>query len=319
MKKSKTKINALLNRKIRYFVFNGDCMDLLSALPDSSVQLIITSPPYNIGKSYERKMSLQRYIEFQKKVIHECVRVLKPEGNICWQVGNFVENASVVPLDCALFPIFMELGLKMRNRIIWHFGHGLHCTKRFSGRHETICWFTKTDNYVFNLDPIRVPQKYPDKTYFKGPRAGQLSCNPLGKNPSDVWQIPNVKYKHIEKTAHPCQFPVELAERLVLSMSNEGDIVFDPFLGSGSTSIAAVRYKRFAIGADIVDEYCELAESRIKCEIETGLRTRPMFKKIQEKPIRMPSAANSLMENSSKKAVVNFKQETVPQLKRKTS
>ena len=110
---------------------------------------------------------------------------------------------------------------------------GLHCKKRLSGRYETILWFTKSDDYTFNLDPIRVPQKYPNKKYFKGKNKGKLSCNPLGKNPSDVWEIPNVKHNHVEKTEHPCQFPVELVDRLVLSLTNEGDVVFDPFLDLG--------------------------------------------------------------------------------------
>ena len=109
----------------------------------------------------------------------------------------------------------------MRNRIVWHFEHGLHCSRRLSGRYETIMWFTKGDDYVFELDPIRVPQKYPGKKYFKGPKAGQYSCNPLGKNPGDVWTIPNVKSNHVEKTGHPCQFPVELIERLVLALTRK--------------------------------------------------------------------------------------------------
>ena len=116
----------------------------------------------------------------------------------------------------------------MRNRIIWHFGHGLHASKRFSGRYETIIWFTKSDNYYFNIDPTRIPQKYPNKKHFKGKKRGELSCNPLGKNPSDVWDIPNVKSNHIEKTDHPCQFPVALVERFILSTTKERDIVFDP-------------------------------------------------------------------------------------------
>lgn len=148
-------------------------MDLLAELPAESMQLIVTSPPYNIGKSYEKRSPLESYLEFQKATITACVKALKPQGSICWQVGNFVDKrgiGSIVPLDIAIFSIFAELGLKLRNRIIWHFEHGLHCSNRFSGRYETILWFTKTDDYVFNLDPIRVPQKYPGKKYFKGPK-----------------------------------------------------------------------------------------------------------------------------------------------------
>ena len=218
----------LIHGKI-FVLYQGDCLKLLKGIPDESLQLIVTSPPYNIGKEYEMKLKLSQYIEQQASIIKECVRALSVQGSICWQVGNHVDNGSIIPLDTILYPIFIDLGLQMRNRVVWHFEHGLHCSKRFSGRYETIMWFTKSSDYVFNLDPIRVPQKYPGKKYFKGPNAGKYSCNPLGKNPGDVWIIPNVKSNHVEKTMHPCQFPVELIERLVLSMSNEGDWVFDPF------------------------------------------------------------------------------------------
>lgn len=262
--------------------YPGDCMELLRQIPDESLQLIVTSPPYNLGKEYEKKLKLDRYVEQQALVIKECVRALSKRGSICWQVGNYVKNGSIIPLDTVLYPIFDDLGLKMRNRIIWHFEHGLHCKKRFSGRYETIIWFTKTDDYVFNLDPVRVPQKYPGKKYFKGPKAGQYSCNPLGKNPGDLWILPNVKSNHIEKTIHPCQFPVELIERLVLSMSNKGDWVFDPFLGVGTTIIAAIRHARRGGGAEIVPKYLHIAYERIRQELQGTLKTRPMGRPVYD-------------------------------------
>jgi len=232
-------------------LYHGDCMKLLQQIPNDSTQLIVTSPPYNIGKEYEKRQKLEDYLRFQEKVIKECYRILKLEGSICWQTGNYVDNSSIIPLDIMMYPIFDKLGMKMRNRIIWHFGHGLHASKRFSGRYETIIWFTKSNKYYFNLDPIRVPQKYPNKKYFKGDKRGRLSGNPLGKNPSDVWEIPNVKSNHVEKTEHPCQFPVALVERLVLSMTKEGDLVFDPFIGVGTTVVAALLHNRKSAGADI--------------------------------------------------------------------
>ncbi len=271
-------------------VYQGDCLRLLSTIPDESLQLIVTSPPYNIGKEYEKRLKLEKYIEQQAAVIGECVRSLSPRGSICWQVGNYVDNGSIIPLDTVLYPIFTKLGLKMRNRIIWHFEHGLHCSRRFSGRYETIIWFTKSDNYVFNLDPVRVPQKYPGKKYFKGPNAGKHSCNPLGKNPGDFWVIPNVKSNHVEKTDHPCQFPVELIERLVLSLTNEKDWVFDPFLGTGTSIIAAIRHNRRGVGADVMPQYVRLAKQRIEQEIAGTLRTRPMNQPVYD-PIK---AGNSL-------------------------
>jgi len=273
-------------------VFSGDCIDILKTIPSESIQLIVTSPPYNIGKEYEKKLHIDLYLEQQEKVITESVRTLSQSGSICWQVGNYVDRGSIIPLDTALFPIFSKLGLKMRNRIIWHFEHGLHCSRRFSGRYETILWFTKSEEYTFNLDPVRVPQKYPGKKYFKGPKAGQYSCNPLGKNPGDIWAIPNVKSNHVEKTDHPCQFPVELIERLVLSLTNEGDWVLDPFLGTGTTIIAAIRHRRRGAGAEILSKYVQLAKQRIKQEMAGTLKTRPM-----DRPIYDPvEAGNNLIE-----------------------
>lgn len=263
-------------------LYPGDCIKLLNKIPDETLKLVITSPPYNIGKEYEKRLRLESYLEQQASVIRECVRCLSPQGSICWQVGNYVDNGSIIPLDTVLYPIFTGLGLKMRNRIIWHFEHGLHCGRRFSGRYETIIWFTKSDDYTFNLDPVRVPQKYPGKKHFKGPRAGEYSSNPLGKNPGDIWIIPNVKSNHIEKTEHPCQFPVELIERFVLSMTNEGDWVFDPFLGTGTTIIAAIRHNRRGAGAEIFPKYIKLARERIALELAGRLKTRPMNKPVYD-------------------------------------
>lgn len=273
-------------------VYPGDCLELLKTIPNESLKLVVTSPPYNIGKEYERRLKLESYLEQQAAVIQECVRCLSPQGSICWQVGNYVDNGAIIPLDTVLYPIFTSQGLKMRNRIIWHFEHGLHCSRRFSGRYETIVWFTKSDNYTFNLDPVRIPQKYPGKKYFKGPNVGKYSSNPLGKNPGDLWVIPNVKSNHVEKTEHPCQFPVELIERLVLSMTSEGDWVLDPFLGVGTSIIAAIRHNRRGAGAEIIPKYIELAKDRIQQELAGTLRTRPMYKPIYD-PIE---AGNSLIE-----------------------
>lgn len=274
--KKDIKIGSAYSKENDLTLFLGDCLDLLKQIPDNSIQLVVTSPPYNIGKEYEKRQKLPMYLEFQEKVIKESYRVLKPEGSICWQTGNYVDNGSIIPLDIVMYPIFDRLGMKMRNRIIWYFGHGLHASKRFSGRYETIVWFTKSDNYFFNLDPIRVPQKYPSKKYFKGDKQGQLSCNPLGKNPSDIWDIPNVKSNHVEKTEHPCQFPVALIERLVLSMTKEGDLVFDPFMGCGTTAVASLLHNRKSVGADIEKKYIDITKGRIDLLSEGELKTRPM-------------------------------------------
>ena len=244
-------------------IYQMDCLEGFKLVEDESVQLVVTSPPYNIGKEYESVISFTDYVSWIGKVIKESFRVLKPSGSIAFQLGNYVKNGRVIPLDCALFSTFLELGLIPRNRIVWTFGHGLHCKKRFSGRHETILWFTKTDDYVFNLDPVRIPQKYPNKRYYKGDKKGELSCNPLGKNPSDVWEITNVKNNHPEKTDHPCQYPLELVSRLVLALSNEGDVVLDPFMGSGSTAVAAAITGRKFIGFETEPKYIEIANKRL--------------------------------------------------------
>ena len=259
-----------------------DNLEFLASLPGESIQLVVTSPPYNIGKVYERRSGLEGYIAEQRAVIAECVRVLRPGGSICWQVGNHVDAGEIFPLDTLLYPVFKEHGLRLRNRIVWYFGHGLHCSRRFSGRYEVILWFTKGDQYVFNLDDVRIPSKYPNKKHFKGPNAGQLSGNPLGKNPSDVWEIPNVKSNHVEKTSHPCQFPVELVERVVLALSQPDDIVFDPYLGVGSTVIAALKHDRIGMGCDIVPGYINIAWQRVRDLVSGRLRTREMGKPVYD-------------------------------------
>jgi adenine-specific DNA-methyltransferase len=263
----------------------GDTKDLLQQIPTESVKLIVTSPPYNLGKEYETRQDINDYLSAQEAVIKECYRVLDKSGSICWQVGNYVNNGEILPLDILLFPIFNSLGLKLRNRVIWHFEHGLHTSKRFSGRYEVILWFTKSDDYYFDLDQVRIPQKYPNKKYFKGPKKGELSGNPLGKNPSDVWEIPNVKANHVKKTQHPCQFPIELVERLVLALSEPGDWVLDPFMGVGSTAIAALIHNRKAIGAEIMPDYIQVALERINLAEQGKLRMRPMERMVYD-PIK---------------------------------
>ena len=253
-------------------LLQGEALSQLLEIPSNSVQLIITSPPYNIGKEYEKKVSYEKYLGEMSPIINELVRILKPGGSICWQVGNGVSKGEVFPLDALFYPIFKSLGLSLRNRIVWTFGHGLHAQKRFSGRHETILWFTKGEDYVFNLDSVRVPSKYPNKKHYKGPNRGRLSGNPLGKNPGDVWEITNVKALHPEKTEHPCQFPVALVDRLVKALSNPNDIVLDPYVGSGTTIIASALNGRRSIGIDISKKYFSIADNRIKTLINGNLK-----------------------------------------------
>ncbi len=272
----------------------NDVLDFLKNVPDETFTLIVTSPPYNIGKPYEKPLEFESYLQWQGKVIEECKRVLKSNGSICWEVGNYVKDGEVFPLDVYFYDIFKKIGFKLRNRIIWHFGHGLHAKKRFSGRYEVILWFTKSENYVFNLDAVRIPQKYPGKKAYKGPSKGKPTCHPLGKNPSDIWEIllsdweaeiwniPNVKANHPEKTIHPCQFPIELVERLVLALTDINDWVFDPFMGAGSSLVAGLIHNRRVAGVDKERTYTDLAWQRIVAALNGTLKRRPLGKPIYQ-------------------------------------
>jgi len=303
-------------------LYHGNADEFIDTLPDNCVKLVITSPPYNLGKVYEDQVPIEEYLKVQAATIAKLCRTLRTDGSICWQVGNFVQDGEVYPLDIFYYPIFKKLGLFLRNRIIWRFGHGLHASKRFSGRYETILWFTKSKDYTFNLDAVRVPSKYPGKRHYKGPKKGQLSGNPKGKNPSDVWEglvreweegfwdIPNVKSNHPEKTIHPCQFPVELVERCVLALTDEGDWVFDPYAGVGSALIAAIKRNRRAMGCEKEEAYVDITRERITSYFGGTLRLRPMGKPIyqptgKEKIARTPpeweyAAQQRLLEDKEK-------------------
>lgn len=244
----------------------SDCRELLSELPDQCVDLVVTSPPYNLGKEYEARIALQEYVEGQRIVIEECARILKPSGSIFWQVGSFSDRGQLIPLDIRFFPVLEEAGLLPRNRIMWIRPHGLHARKKFSARHETILWFSKSDEYQFDLDPIRVPQKYQGKTFHKGARRGELSCHPDGKNPGDIWSFRNVKHNHEEQTVHPCQFPEDLVARIMLCTTRPGDVVMDPYMGTGTTAVVARDFGRHFLGAELDPGYHEVALRRLAGE-----------------------------------------------------
>jgi adenine-specific DNA-methyltransferase len=149
-------------------------------------------------------------------------------------------------------------------------------------------WFTKGDITRFDLDAVRVPQKYPGKRFYKGPRKGEWSGNPLGKNPGDVWEIPNVKSKHPEKTEHPCQFPTALARRFIRALTAEGDLVIDPYLGSGTTAVAALMEGRNFIGGDISPAYFGIANRRLADLSNGNLKFR------EDIPPREPKSGESV-------------------------
>jgi adenine-specific DNA-methyltransferase len=241
----------------------GDCLELLREVPEESVDLVVSSPPYNIGKEYESRQNLKTYLEQQTAVLSECVRVLKPSGSLFWQVGAYSSDGTLIPLDIRFFPILEDLGMYPRNRIVWVRQHGLHGRHKFSARHEAILWFTKSNNYKFFLDPIRVPQKYQDKKSWRGENKGELTCNPLGKNPGDIWIFRNVKHNHEEQTIHPAQFPEDMIARIILATTNPNDVVLDPYMGAGTVAVVARDHERHYLGAEIDKDYHAIALRRI--------------------------------------------------------
>lgn len=302
----KHSISEKFDEKEHIVVVEDDTLIALRKLPESKFKLAVSSPPYNIGKEYEKQIELQHYIDWQAEVIKELARIVSEDGSIVWQVGNFIDKGEIFPLDIYFYPIFKALGFQLRNRIVWHFDHGLHASKRFSGRYEVLLWFTKSKDYTFNLDSVRVPSKYPGKLHYKGEKKGLPSGNPLGKNPSDYWtiisdewengiiEIPNVKSNHPEKTPHPCQFPIELIERCVLALTNENDWVIDPFGGVGSSLIAAIKNGRCGMVIDRDSQYIELTKERIHAFQNGVLKIRPLGKPVhkptgKEKVAQMPS------------------------------
>lgn len=287
----------------------GDVIERLRDLPTGSCSLVVSSPPYNIRKPYERSenRTYDEYIEWQTAVVTEMTRCLTENAAVCWQVGTYVSDGEVFPLDIPFIGIFRSLGFKLRNRIIWRYNFGLNADRRFSGRYETVLWFTRADDYFFNLDAVRIPQLYPGKRHGKGKgeKAGQPSGNPLGKNPADywefsaeadflenpVWDVPNVKSRHPERTEHPCQFPVELAERCVLAFTKLGETVLDPFLGTGATAIAAVKNGRRAVGIDRDQGYLDTAQSRLDLLADGKLPLRPLGQ-----PVRRPKPSEKVAQ-----------------------
>lgn len=244
-------------------IISGDCLSFMKGLSDNSIDLIVSSPPYNIGKEYEAKRALQHYLDEQTLVLTECARILSEDGSIFWQVGAFSDKGSLIPLDIRIFPILEGLNLYPRNRIVWIRQHGLHGQKKFSCRHETILWFTKSDKYTFHLNSIRVPQKWQNKKHYRGEKKGEFSCHPNGKNPGDIWVFRNVKHNHEEQTIHPCQFPEDLIARIVLVATNEGGIVFDPYMGAGTVAVVARDNRRHFLGCETERKYFDVAIRRL--------------------------------------------------------
>jgi adenine-specific DNA-methyltransferase len=277
----------------QFVIFNGDCRDLLEAMPRKKVNLLVTSPPYFVGKSYDTSTNVDDFKSIHKTLASMLPSIVTDGGNVCWQVGHHVKDGVSTPLDFLIYEIFQHVApLTLRNRIVWTFGHGVHARRRFSGRHESILWYSNGPEHYFDLDATRVPQKYRGKKHYKGPNKGEWSSHPQGKNPGDVWDIPNVKANHVEKTNHPCQFPVALVQRLVKALSAKKDLVLDPFCGVGSAGIAAILEGRQFLGAELDANYCATAEERWQAARRMTLRIRPL-----DKPVYQPNPNNTVAKD----------------------
>jgi adenine-specific DNA-methyltransferase len=272
-------------------IFNMDAVAHLKQLSDGSVDLLVTSPPYCIGKEYESATSTTDFAQELSRSFDDVYRTVREGGSICWQIGSHVTDNAVVPLDYLIYREAQKyLDLHLRNRIVWTFGHGIHSNRRLSGRYETILWFTKGNEYYFDLDPIRETQKYPGKRHYKGPKKGEFSGNPKGKNPGDVWDIPNVKANHVEKTGHPCQFPLALVKRLIESMCPPGGLVCDPYCGSGTSAVAALIANRNFTGSELEPRYLQIAKQRLE-DLKSG-----SIKYREDKPVMKPDLRSSVAQ-----------------------
>ncbi len=245
-------------------LYNMDCTEFMEKLGMSIVDLTITSPPYNIGKEYENKLETNDYVDWCKKWLNQIYDITSLSGTFWLNLGYFpVKNrGKAVPIAYFLWdktPFFLL------QEIVWHYGAGVNTKKSFSPRNEKYLWFVKnSDRYIFNLDAVRDKNvKYPNQK-----KNGKLKCNPLGKNPGDVWIIPKVtsgkNRASQERVNHPAQFPLEILDRIIKSSSNKGDLVFDPFIGSGSVAISSIMNQRLVIGCETEIKYLKIAKNRIK-------------------------------------------------------
>ncbi len=245
-------------------IYHGDSLELMNYIPEESLPLTVTSPPYNIGKEYESVLELDDYIEWIAKWINQLYRCTLPDGSFWLNLGylSIPNQAKAIPIP---YLIWDKVPFYLIQEIVWNYSAGVAGKLFFSPRNEKFLWYVKDPkNYIFNLDDIRDPNvKYPNQK-----KNGKLKCNTKGKNPTDVWQIPKVtsgkNRSSKERTPHPAQFPVQLVNRIILASSHINDIVFDPFLGSGSTAEAAIKSGRKVIGFEINKNYINIAIERIK-------------------------------------------------------
>lgn len=244
-------------------IYNVDCLSAMRLLEKPFIHLTVTSPPYNIGKEYEQVRPVEDYIEWCTQWINEIYRLTTTSGAFILNLG-YLEvpgRAKALPIP---YLLWNRIPFYMIQEIVWHYGAGVASRKMLSPRNEKFLWYVKDPaNYVFNLDDIRDKDvKYPNQK-----KNGKLKCNQLGKNPSDVWIFPKVtsgaNRSPEERTEHPAQFPEAVVDRFIKGMSNENQIVFDPFIGSGTTAVSALRNGRRVLGFELNERYCKIAARRI--------------------------------------------------------
>jgi adenine-specific DNA-methyltransferase len=255
-----------------YMIYQGDCVELMKSLPRNAFPLTVTSPPYNIGKEYETLRPVKEYLEWCERWIQLIHGITRNDGAFWLNLGyiSFDDRAKAIPLPYLLWE---RIPFYLIQEVVWNYGAGVAAKRSFSPRNEKFLWYVKNpEDYIFNLDAVRDPNvKYPNQK-----KNGKKKCNPLGKNPSDVWQFPKVtsgkNRSSKERTPHPAQFPLAVIDRIIKACSNPGDLVFDPFAGSGSLLEAALRNGRVAVGFEINPAYARLAAHRIerylKCQAQ---------------------------------------------------
>jgi adenine-specific DNA-methyltransferase len=244
-------------------IYKMDCLEAMKMLPKETINLTITSPPYNIGKEYEELVHVNDYVNWCEKWILQIHRLTASNGTFWLNLGylEVKETGLAVPIP---YLLWNKTPFYFLQEVVWNYAAGVACKYRFSPRNEKLLWYVRNpEDYVFNLDAVRDPDvKYPNQK-----KNGKLKCNPLGKNPTDVWQITKVtsgaNRSSAERTPHPAQFPMALVERMLLSSSNKGDVILDPFMGSGSTAQCAISNDRYVIGFELEEKYIDFAKKRI--------------------------------------------------------
>ncbi|WP_246498328.1 DNA-methyltransferase [Microvirga soli] len=256
---------------------HADCIEFMQGMESASVDLVVTSPPYNAGKEYEADLSVEEYVSFAERWVSCIPRILAPSGALWLNVGHIkVSETENVPLSYLYYPLLRRYGLHMLQEVVWHFEGGMSYKTRFSHRTERWMWLVKDPKkYVFHLDDVR------DHTLNIG---SDNRNNPAGKNPTDYWHFPRVvggRGASREKTAHPCQFPVAMIERIIRACSNPRDVVLDPFGGSGTTAVAAYQNGRGFISVETNQRYHEIAKARLeRLHKENGAEPPPDLERL---------------------------------------